>query len=71
VDDEDIGALSAVGLSGSLAITWPIGPAAGAMTCVVAHEVIPEIHRNGHQPRATQGLMGAFAIMMLLDTALG
>ena len=40
------------------------------MSCVVVHEVIPDIHRNDHQIPATQGLMGALAIMMLLDTAL-
>ena len=38
---------------------------------VVSHEVIPETHRNGHQTAATIGLMGGFAVMMVLDTALG
>ena len=51
--DEDIGALLEVGLSGGLAITYPIGLAAGAMICVVAQEVIPETHRNGHQTPAS------------------
>ena len=45
--------------------------AAGAMLFVVSHEVIPETHRNGHQTSATLGLMGGFAVMMFLDTALG
>jgi ZIP family zinc transporter len=53
--DEDIGALLEVGLSGDLAITYPIGLAAGAMICMVAHEVIPETHRNGHQTPASWG----------------
>ena len=70
---EPLGALLGVGLSSGLAITYPIGLglAAGAMIFVVSHEVIPETHRNGHQTPATLGLMGGFAIMMLLDTTLG
>ncbi|MDX9994818.1 MAG: ZIP family metal transporter, partial [Rhodocyclaceae bacterium] len=47
------------------------GLAAGAMIFVVSHEVIPETHRNGHQTPATLGLMAGFALMMVLDTALG
>ena len=55
------------------ALAYPIsmGLAAGAMIFVVSHEVIPETHRNGHQTAATLGLMGGFAVMMFLDTALG
>lgn len=70
---EPIGALVGVGLSSGLAIAYPIGLglAAGAMLFVVSHEVIPETHRNGHQTFATLGLMGGFALMMTLDTALG
>ena len=41
------------------------------MIFVVSHEVIPETHRNGHQTSATLGLMTGFALMMVLDTALG
>ena len=48
-----------------------LGLAAGAMIFVVSHEVIPETHRNGHQTPATLGLMVGFALMMVLDTALG
>jgi zinc transporter ZupT len=48
-----------------------LGLAAGAMIFVVSHEVIPETHRNGHQTPATLGLMAGFALMMVLDTALG
>jgi ZIP family zinc transporter len=70
---EPIGALLGLGLSSGLAAAYPIGLglAAGAMLFVVSHEVIPETHRNGHQTAATVGLMGGFALMMVLDTALG
>lgn len=70
---EPVGALLGVGLSSGLALAYPIGLglAAGAMIFVVSHEVIPETHRNGHQTTATLGLMAGFAVMMLLDTALG
>jgi zinc transporter ZupT len=70
---EPIGALLGVGLGSGLALAYPIGLglAAGAMIFVVSHEVIPETQRNGHQTSATVGLMTGFAIMMMLDTALG
>ncbi len=70
---EPIGALLGVGLTSGLALAYPVGMglAAGAMIFVVSHEVIPETHRNGHQTPATLGLMGGFAIMMVMDTALG
>ncbi len=70
---ELFGALLGAGLAGGLAIAYPIGLglAAGAMIFVVSHEVIPETHRNGHQTPATIGLMVGFAVMMVLDTALG
>jgi ZIP family zinc transporter len=70
---EPLGALLGIGLSSGMAITYPVGLglAAGAMIFVVSHEVIPETHRNGHQTPATLGLMAGFAVMMVLDTALG
>jgi ZIP family zinc transporter len=70
---EPLGALLGVGLTSGLALAYPIGLglAAGAMIFVVSHEVIPETHRNGHQTPATLGLMAGFALMLLLDTALG
>ena len=70
---EPVGALLGVGLASGLALAYPIGLglAAGAMIFVVSHEVIPETHRNGHQTPATLGLMAGFAVMMVLDTALG
>ncbi|NKQ11803.1 ZIP family metal transporter [Pseudomonas sp. SST3] len=70
---EPLGALVGLGISSGLAVAYPVslGLAAGAMIFVVSHEVIPETHRNGHQTPATVGLMGGFAVMMFLDTALG
>lgn len=70
---EPLGALIGLGISSGFAIAYPLslGLAAGAMLFVVSHEVIPETHRNGHQTSATLGLMGGFAVMMFLDTALG
>lgn len=70
---EPLGAALGVGLTSGLAAAYPIGlgMAAGAMIFVVSHEVIPETHRNGHQTRATLGLMAGFALMMVLDTTLG
>lgn len=43
----------------------------GVMRFVVLHEITPETHCNGHQTPATLGLMGSFAVMMFIDTALG
>jgi hypothetical protein len=37
---------------------------------VALREIIPETHRNGHQPHATLGLMTGFANMMASETAL-
>ena len=70
---EPLGALFGLGLASGLPLAYPIGLglAAGAMLFVVSHEVIPETHRNGHQTPATLGLMAGFALMMVLDTALG
>lgn len=41
--------------------------AAGAMLFGVSHEIIPETRRNGHPTPATLGVMGGFAVMMVLD----
>lgn len=70
---EPIGALMGLGMSTGYALAYPVGMglAAGAMIFVVSHEIIPETHRHGHQTAATLGLMGGFAVMMFLDTALG
>ncbi len=45
--------------------------AAGAMIFVVVEEVIPQSQSAGNNDRATAGAMIGFAVMMLLDVALG
>ncbi len=77
------GQLSAVvepiaGVIGAVAVLYarPILPyalsfAAGAMIFVVVEEVIPESQGNGNTDRGTLGAMLGFAVMMLLDVALG
>ncbi|MCB1958350.1 MAG: ZIP family metal transporter [Rhodocyclaceae bacterium] len=52
-------------------LPWALAFAGGAMLFVVAHEIIPESQRRGHQTQATLGLVAGFCLMMLLDTALG
>lgn len=63
---------------GALAVTVarPILPyalafAAGAMIYVVIEEVIPEAERNKNSDIATVGALIGFAVMMVLDVALG
>lgn len=70
---EPIGAAFGAGLVGWSAtmLPWGLAFAAGAMLCVIGHEIIPESHRHGHATQATSGLVGGFVVMMLLDTALG
>lgn len=45
--------------------------AAGAMIYVVVEEVIPESQGSGNSDISTLGALGGFALMMLLDVALG
>jgi ZIP family zinc transporter len=47
--------------------------AAGAMILVAVHELIPECQQNQEASPyfATMGIVGGFALMMLLDVALG
>ena len=45
--------------------------AAGAMIFVVVEEVIPESQGGGNTDLATLGTIGGFAVMMVLDVALG
>ena len=45
--------------------------AAGAMIFVVVEDLVPESHRGGNVDLATMGVMVGFAVMMLLDVALG
>lgn len=64
-----IGALAVVAMRPLL--PYALSFAAGAMIFVVAEEVIPESHAEGHGDLSTMGLMIGFAIMMTLDVALG
>ena len=52
-------------------LPYALAFAAGAMNYVVVEEVIPESQSNGHNDRATLGLMFGFVIMMALDVGLG
>jgi len=45
--------------------------AAGAMVYVVVDEIVPESHGRGNEREATAGVVLGFAVMMLLDNALG
>lgn len=52
-------------------LPYALAFAAGAMIFVVVEEVIPEAQRSGDSHHATTGAMLGFAVMMLLDVALG
>ena len=61
---------AAVTVSGQL-LPWGLTFAAGAMLYIISHEIVPETHRNGHQDRATVGLIFGLILMMFLDVTLG
>ncbi|MAU45505.1 MAG: ZIP family metal transporter [Yangia sp.] len=70
---EPVGALLgviAVSVSSHL-LPWGLTFAAGAMLFIISHEIVPETHRNGHQNRATTGLIFGLILMMFLDVTLG
>ncbi len=52
-------------------LPYALAFAAGAMIFVVVEEVIPTSQREGNSDMSTLGAMIGFAIMMLLDVALG
>ncbi len=52
-------------------LPYALSFAAGAMIFVVVEEVIPEAHRHGNHDLATMGVLVGFAVMMVLDVALG
>ncbi|HWR13108.1 MAG TPA: ZIP family metal transporter [Rectinemataceae bacterium] len=52
-------------------LPYALAFAAGAMIYVVAEEVLPEANREGNGHLATIGTMLGFALMMVLDVALG
>ncbi|HBV56131.1 MAG TPA: ZIP family metal transporter, partial [Rhodobacteraceae bacterium] len=69
---EHVGAFigaAAVSVSSAL-LPWGLTFAAGAMLYIISHEILPETHRNGHQNRATAGLLIGLVLMMFLDVAL-
>lgn len=66
------------GVIGVVAVTamrpllpYALAFAAGAMIFVVIEEVIPESQQYGNGDLATMGVMIGFAVMMMLDVALG
>jgi ZIP family zinc transporter len=52
-------------------LPYALSFAAGAMIFVVVEEVIPESQQSGNGDLATMGLIIGFAVMMMLDVALG
>ncbi len=52
-------------------LPYALSFAAGAMIFVVGEELIPESQKEGNSHIATTGLMFGFAVMMVLDVALG
>jgi ZIP family zinc transporter len=53
------------------AMPWLLAFAAGAMIYVVVEELIPEANTGKHSNVGTLGFIAGFAIMMVLDIALG
>ncbi len=52
-------------------LPYALAFAAGAMIYVVVEELIPEAQQNGSSDLSSLGAMAGFAVMMLLDVALG
>jgi hypothetical protein len=68
--------VAAVICAAAVVMAAPILPyalsfAAGAMIYVVVEELIPKAHREGNVDLTTVSLMLGFAVMMVLDVALG
>ena len=58
-------------LSARELLPYALAFAAGAMIFVVVEETIPEAQREGNTDLATMGAIVGFAVMMVLDVALG
>lgn len=52
-------------------LPYALAFAAGAMIYVVVEELVPATHEDGHSDYGTIGVILGFAIMMMLDVALG
>lgn len=62
---------AAIVVTSSAFLPYGMAAAAGAMLYVVVEELIPETVRSGTTDVATLGFVGGFAVMMVLDNALG
>jgi ZIP family zinc transporter len=58
-----------IGISAGL-LPFALAAAAGAMLFVIANDVVPESHQNGHGTWASVALIFGFILMTVLDTAL-
>lgn len=70
---EPVGAALTILLAGIMvpALPYALSFAAGAMIYVVVEELIPEAQAGDHSNVGTIGAALGFALMMLLDVALG
>lgn len=70
---EPIGAVLAIALAGMVtpALPYMLAFAAGAMVYVVVEELIPEASEGEHSNLGTMAFAVGFALMMVLDVALG
>lgn len=64
-----VGALAAI--SARALLPYALAFAAGAMIFVVIEDIVPESQAGGHTDLATMGAIIGFAVMMILDVALG
>lgn len=68
---EPIGAAVGFGMTqiSSYMLPGALGFAAGAMIFVVGHELIPEVHKEGHEREATRGLIFGIILILVLDAS--
>jgi ZIP family zinc transporter len=65
-----VAGVALIGISAGL-LPFALAAAAGAMLFVIANDVVPESHQNGHGTWASVSLIFGFILMTVLDTALG